>query len=112
MNTATIKASSTTAESIENTGLVASSRQAAFIVHDWCGWNWRYGRFTAMPNGETLVCNEWMNQMEWDSAQLQWLEQFDESLVVHKCPTGPYRETGNTIGTVGEIKERLRSRIA
>ena len=92
--------------------LAAPSCYATFIAHDWCGWNERFGRFTAVPNGETLVCREWMGQLEWDAAQLKWLEQFDDSLVVHKCPNGPYRETGNTMGTVGEIKARLRSRVA
>jgi len=82
-----------------------------FIAHDWCGLNEQYGRFTHMPSGDTLLCGGWMGQLDWDKAQLEWLQKYDPALVVHKCPDGPYRETGNTMGNVGEIVGRLRSRV-
>lgn len=82
-----------------------------FIVHDWCGFNENYGRFTAIPSGKTLVCQGWMMQSDWDKAQFDWFSELDPSLVVHKCPRGPYRETGDTMGTVGEILARLRCRV-
>ena len=86
-------------------------RDMEFIVHDWCGWNERNGRFTHCPSGQTLVCRDWMGQRDWDDAQLTWFREFDGSLVVHKCPEGPYRETGNTMGTVAEIIGRLEVRL-
>jgi hypothetical protein len=83
-----------------------------FIAHDWCGWNEQQGRFTAMPNGETLVCQPWMGQNDWDKAQLEWFKRFSGSVVVHRCGDGPYRETGNIMGTVAGIAARLRARSA
>lgn len=81
-----------------------------FVVFDWCGWNERYGRFTHLPSGETLVCQAWMGQLDWDKAQLEWFEKLDGSLVVHRCERGPYHETGDSMGTVSEIVHKLRSR--
>jgi hypothetical protein len=83
-----------------------------FICHDWAGWNEQYGRYTHMPSGATLRCEGWMKQHDWDAAQLEWLKKYDGSLVVHKCPRGPYRETGDTMGTVAEITERLSRRLS
>lgn len=82
-----------------------------FVCHDWCGWNEKYGRFTHMPSGSTLVCRAWMGQSDWDSAQLEWFSKLDGDLIVHKCPTGPYRETGDTMGSVSEIVTRLNNRL-
>lgn len=82
-----------------------------FIAHDWCGWDNRYGRFTAMPSGDTLTCQAWMRQADWDKAQLEWFSRYDGGLVVHRCQSGPYSETGDTIGTVAEIVERLQRRV-
>jgi hypothetical protein len=48
-----------------------------------------------------------MRQRDWDKAQREWLAKFGGDLVVHKCNDGPYRETGNTMGTVAEIIARL-----
>ena len=87
-----------------------ASKETKFIAFDWCGFDGRYGRFTAMPSGKTLTCQQWMDQRDWDAAQLTWFQEFDGSLVVHRCPDGPYRETDNQMGTVGEIIERLKSR--
>lgn len=83
----------------------------AFIAHDWCGWNERNGRFTHMPSGKTLLCEDWMGQEAWDKAQLAWFTQLDENLIVHKCPDGPYRETGNTYGSVTDIIKKLKERL-
>jgi hypothetical protein len=83
-----------------------------FIAHDYCGWNDRYGRFTAMPSGDTLTCQQWMGQLDWDKAQVEWFAKFDGALVVHKCGNGPYRETGKTMGTVAEIMARLQPQEA
>lgn len=52
-----------------------------------------------------------MGQADWDKAQLEWFEKLDGELIVHKCPNGPYRETGDTMGTVAEIVGKLRSRF-
>lgn len=87
-----------------------SEREIAYIVFDWCGWNDRYGRFTALPTGTTLTCQAWMGQEDWDKAQLEWFRQFDGTLVVHRCERGPYRQTGDSMGTVAEIIERLQRR--
>lgn len=81
-----------------------------FIVFDWCGWGERYGRFTHMPSGETLVCQMWMGQADWDRAQLAWMLKYDGEMLVHRCERGPYHETGNLMGSVGEIMERLQRR--
>lgn len=78
-----------------------------FIAHDFCGWNSQYGRYTAVPGGATLRCQDWMMQRDWDKAQYEWLSKFDGALVVHRCGDGPYTETGNTLGTVDEIRARL-----
>ncbi len=83
----------------------------SFVAFDWCGWTDSLGRFTHMPTGDTLVCQGWMGQADWDKAQLEWFERLDGSLVVHKCLRGPYRETGETMGTAAEIVERLRKRL-
>lgn len=85
---------------------------AAFIAHDWCGWNERFGRFTHMPSGDTLVCQGWMGQLDWDKAQAEWFQKFPGELMVHRCPNGAYRETGDTMGTVSEITARLEQRVA
>jgi hypothetical protein len=86
-------------------------RTDGFIAHDWCGWDGRYGRFTHLPSSETLVCQSWMRQADWDKAQLEWFERFSSALVVHRCPVGPYRETGDKMGSVADIVARLRSRV-
>jgi len=87
------------------------SNTAEFIVFDWCGCNSNYGRFTHMPTGRTLVCQAWMRQEHWDDAQLKWFKQFDGNIVVHRCLSGPYHETGDTMGTVAEIIGRLEKRV-
>jgi hypothetical protein len=81
-----------------------------YIVHDWCGWNDQQGRFTHMPSGDTLLCQVWMGQSDWDKAQHEWFKKYP-GLTVHKCNTGPYRPTGDTYGTTEEIIERLAKRI-
>ena len=81
-----------------------------YIVFDWCGFGDRYGRFTSMPDGKTLVCQAWMAQSDWDKAQLEWFKQFDGRMTVCRCESGPYRKTEDVMGTVGEIVERLRIR--
>lgn len=85
--------------------------QTGFIAHDWCGWNETYGRYTHVPSGTTLVCQAWMGQRDWDKAQKKWLSKFGGSLVVHKCNEGPYRETGNTLGTVEQIIASLSANL-
>ena len=85
----------------------ATDGSTVFVAFDWCGWNDQYGRFTAMPDGATLTCKAWMGQADWDAAQLDWFQQFSPDIVVHRCETGPYRDT---MGTVGEIVKRLKSR--
>lgn len=82
-----------------------------FIAHDWCGFLDRYGRFTHLPSGQTLICEAHMDQEKWDRAQLRWFRQFSGTLVVHRCPVGPYRETGDSMGTVAEIIEKLKARL-
>jgi hypothetical protein len=82
-----------------------------FIAFDWCGWNEQQGRFTHMPSGKTLVCQQWMRQRDWDDAQMKWFQELSPELVVHKCLTGAYRETGETMGTVREIVARLEARL-
>jgi hypothetical protein len=52
-----------------------------------------------------------MRQADWDKAQLEWFSRYDGGLVVHRCQSGPYSETGDTMGTVAEIVERLRLRL-
>ncbi len=88
----------------------APSSPGEFIAHDWCGWNESQGRFTHMPSGKTLLCQQWMGQLDWDRAQHEWFSQYAGSVIVHRCPTGPYRETGNIMGTVAEILLRLQAR--
>lgn len=83
---------------------------STFIAHDYCGWNEQYGRYTVIPEGDTLVCRPDMVQREWDRAQLDFLSRFP-GRTVHKCYEGPYRPTGNTLGTTEEICERLRKRL-
>lgn len=82
----------------------------AFIVHDWCGWDERQGRFTHSPSGDTLLCPPDASQRSWDRAQLAWFRKYP-GLTVHRCPTGPYRETGDTMGTTEEICARLEGRL-
>ena len=88
-----------------------SASYAAFIAHDWCGWNNQHGRFTAMPNGETLVSQGWMNQSQWDRAQLEWFRRFDGHVTVHECP-GVYSDTAPVMGTVADIRQRLEGRLS
>lgn len=83
----------------------------AFIAHDWCGWNENYGRYTHVPSGDTLVCKAYMNQMQWDQAQHDWLNKYPD-LTVHSCPTGPYSQEGKSMGTTTEICARLQSRLS
>lgn len=97
---------------IEITQPEAKEEHKEFIAHDSAEWNDRYGRYTHVPSGDTLICQAWMNQLEWDKAQLVWLSKYAGSLVVHKqLYVGPYHETGDTHGTVAEIVERLKARI-
>lgn len=85
--------------------------ETKFIAFDQCGFGDRYGRFTALPSGDTLTCQAWMAQADWNKAQLKWFEQFPTTVVVHRCLSGAYRESGDTMGTVGEIIERLKNRV-
>lgn len=80
-----------------------------FIAHDYCGWNDRYGRFTHLPGCHTLVCQPWMDQRDWDEAQLKFLEAYP-GLTVHECPDA-YSTDGKPMGTTDEICERLRARM-
>lgn len=93
------------------TSTLAPTTDCSFIAHDWCGWDERHRRFTACPGGQTLVCQPWMRQADWDKAQLEWFEQFSAEIIVHRCPSGPYRETGDTMGTVAEIIVRLKKQL-
>lgn len=87
--------------------------QNEFIAFDWCGWNNRFGRFTHIPSGATLTQQQWMGQTDWNKAQLEWFKQFKGDLLVHKCTEpGPYRESGNVMGTVEEIIKRLELQYA
>lgn len=92
---------------------LADQPPPGFIAFDWCGWNESRGRFTYCGNGEmdTLVQQGWMGQQAWDKAQLEWFKKYP-GLTVHRCPTGPYRETGDTMGTTDEIVARLEARLA
>jgi hypothetical protein len=85
--------------------------EVKFIAFDWCGFAELYGRFTAMPTGDTLVCRQWMGQREWDAAQLAWFEHYNPAVAVYRCLDGPYRETDDSMGTVGEIIERLKAKV-
>lgn len=80
-----------------------------FIAHDYCGWDERYGRYTHVPSGDTLVQRDAMGQANWDKAQLDYLAKYP-GLTVYKCP-GAYVPTGETYGTTDEICERLRKRL-
>lgn len=80
-----------------------------FIAHDWCGWNERYGRYTHMPSGDTLLCGPDMGQTQWDNAQLEFLQQHP-GLTVYECP-GAYNTDGKSMGTTDEICARLRKRL-
>lgn len=82
-----------------------------FIAFDWCGWNGNYGRFTHIPSGDTLVQPDCIGQREWDQAQMKWFSKYPQ-LTVHRCPEGPYRETGDTMGTTDEVVTRLKERLA
>ena len=99
-----------TPEGIKAAELLSVNR-TSFIAFDWCGFNSCYGRFTAMPGGETLLQQAWMNQTQWDDAQLKWFAQFNGNITVHRCLSGPYHETGDTLGTVNEIIDRLTKRL-
>jgi hypothetical protein len=81
-----------------------------FIAFDWCGWNDRYGRYTHMPSGETLLCRPYFSQAEWDIAQLEWFKKFP-GLNVHDCPTGPYSTNGPLKGTTDELVEQLTAKL-
>ncbi len=59
---------------------------------------------------DTLVCQGWMGQRDWDKAQLEYFRKYP-GLVVYKCPTGPYRRTEETFGTTEEICQRLEARL-
>lgn len=83
--------------------------EAHFIAHDWCGWNSRFGRYTHMPSGDTLVCEGWMGQADWDKAQLEWMKKYP-GLNVHKCP-GAYSTDGLLMGSTDEICQRLEARL-
>jgi len=80
-----------------------------FIAFDWCGWDERFGRFTHLPSGETLVCRDGMGQIAWDKAQLNFFQKFP-GLNVHSCP-GAYTTDGRLMGTTEEICERLKKRL-
>jgi hypothetical protein len=82
----------------------------AFIAFDWCGWNENYGRFSHMPSCETLIQEGWMNQRDWDEAQLRWFEKFP-GLTVCRCPRGPYLLNDDIMGTTDEICTRLKARL-
>lgn len=73
------------------------------IIHDWCGWMEQYGRFTHHPTGDTLVCQAWMGQSDWDNAQLEWFLKYPVDIAVNE-------EDGSFMGSVGEIVERLNDR--
>lgn len=77
-----------------------------FIAYDRAGWNRGSDRFTHMPSGKTLLRQRYMNQDEWNKAQLEWFRQFDGSLTVHDCPEA-YSTDGRLMGTVAEICKRL-----
>lgn len=71
-----------------------------FIAHDWCGWNENHGRFTHVPSDDTLVCQPWMKQHDWDKAQLEWFQKYPDTLTVHECPSTYTAEGTATMGTV------------
>lgn len=81
----------------------------AFIAFDWCGWNDRYGRFTHVPSGDTIVCQGWMGQEDWDAKQLEFFQKYP-GLTVYKCLTN-YRNKGDSMGTTEEICTRLAKRL-
>lgn len=82
-----------------------------FICHDWAGWNEQMGRFTHLPSGDTLLCQRWMGQLEWEQAQAEWFKRYNPAILVHKCRSGAYRKTGDTMGSVGEIIQSLPERF-
>jgi len=90
----------------------APEKPREFIAFDWCGWDDRYGRFTHVPSSDTLTQQAWMGQLEWNEAQLKWFQKWSPALVVHKnMQSGPYQETGDTFGTVGQIIDRLKAKL-
>ena len=87
-----------------------------FVAHDFCGWNEQHGRYTVCPGEsgrepETLVCRPHMDQTDWDVAQLKFLEKLPADWPVHSCPTVYTTEGTRSMGTCGEICERLRKRL-
>lgn len=80
-----------------------------FIAHDWCGWKQQYGRFTHMPSGDSLICQAWMGQSDWNMAQLGWFLKYP-GLTVYNC-VGAYTTDAPSMGTVNEIIIRLETRI-
>lgn len=83
--------------------------QEQFIAHDWCGFGERYGRYTHLPSGDTLVCRPDMGQVEWDKAQLAYMKKYP-GLNVHECP-GRYTTDDPLLGTVDDIIVRLEKKL-
>jgi hypothetical protein len=108
----TAQGTTETSTNMNDTDTTAAPIAAKFIAYDYCGWNMKYGRFTAMPSGDTLTCQPYMGHLDWDKAQLAWFLRFDSDIVVHRNRgDGPYRETGDIIGKVSEIVARLRDSL-
>ncbi len=63
------------------------------IIHDWCGWDEQYGRYTHSPSGDTLVCQAWMRQRDWDKAQLSFLQKYPDIQVRFQDGTSENTDT-------------------
>lgn len=77
-----------------------------FIAHDWCG---TFERYTHMPSGKTLVCEAWMNQQDWDIAQMDFFLEYP-GLDVHECP-GVYDTKGRLLGSTDSLYEKLKTKL-
>ncbi len=73
------------------------------INHDWCGWDERYGRYTHSPSGDTLVCQGWMRQKDWDKAQLEYLQKYPQVEV--------FNNKGESWGTTDTICAKLTEKL-
>lgn len=82
-----------------------------FIAFDWCGWDDRYGRFTHCPSGNTLAQQAWMDQADWDKAQLEWFRQYD-GLTIYKCYEQYVADEGSVMRTVRNAIELLQGRFS
>jgi hypothetical protein len=80
----------------------------AFIASDWCGWGDRYGRYTHIPSGETIIEYPYDDQSSWDARQVAFFRRHP-GLRVYVC-LGRYTDEWEPTGTTDEILAKWEAR--